>query len=144
MVRAATLEKEAAKLTKEAEEAKLETERLKAQVAWRHLSADQRKNIVDDLSGKTLAIHFDYSQNDPEAMQFSEDLLKAIRDAGIVAYTHPLVAPPAPPGIVIFGTENDPAFQGLKSALERANVQFKLAPRNGPTRLSIGSKLAPF
>jgi hypothetical protein len=144
LTRAALLEKEAATLTKEGEEAKLETERLKAQVAWRHLSVDQRKKIVDDLFGKTLAIHFDYSQNDPEAMQFSEDLLNAIRDAGIVAYTHPLVAPPAPPGVIIFGTENDPAFQGLKSALERANVQFKLAPRNGPTRLSIGSKLAPF
>jgi hypothetical protein len=144
LLRAAALEKEAARLTKEAEEAKLETEHLKALVAWRHLSPDQQKIIVDDLSGKTLAIHFDYSQNDPEAMQFSENLLKAIKAAGIVAYTHPLVAPPAPPGVIIFGTENDPAYQALKSALERANVQFKLAPRNGPTRLSIGSKLAPF
>ena len=144
LARAAALEKEAARLTKEAEEAKLETERLKAQVAWRHLSPDQGKTIIDDLSGKTFAIHFDYSQNDPEAMQFSEDLLKTIREAGIVTYTHPLVAPPAPPGVIIFGTENDPAYQALKSALERANVQFKLAPRNGPTRLSIGSKLAPF
>jgi hypothetical protein len=144
LVRAAALEKEAARLAKDAEEAKLETEHLKAQVAWRHLSPDQRKMIVDDLSGKTLAIHFDYSQNDPEAMQFSEDLLKAIRDAGIIAYTHPLVAPPPPPGVIIFGTENDPACQALKSALERANVQFKLAPRNGPARLSIGSKVAPF
>lgn len=144
LVRAAALEKKAARLTKEAEEAKLETERLKAQVAWRRLPSDQRKMIVDDLTGKTLAIHFDYSQNDPEAMQFAEDLLKAIRDAGIIAYTHPLVAPPAPPGVIIFGTEDDPACQALKSALERANVQFKLAPRNGPARLSIGSKLAPF
>jgi len=144
LARAAALEKEAARLTKEAEEAKLETERLKAQVAWRHLSPDQGKTIIDDLSGKTFAIHFDYSQNDPEAMQFSEDFLKTIREAGIVTYTHPLVAPPAPPGVIIFGTENDPAYQALKSALERANVQFKLAPRNGPARLSIGSKLAPF
>ncbi|HEX3860676.1 MAG TPA: hypothetical protein VHY35_03200 [Stellaceae bacterium] len=144
LARAASLEKEAARLTKEAEEAKLQTEHLKSQVAWRHLSSDQRQIIVDNLSGKTLAIHFDYSQNDPEAMQFSEDLLKAIRDAGIVAYTHPLVSPPAPPGVVIFGTEDDPAYQALKSALDRANVQFKLAPRNGPVRLSIGSKLAPF
>ena len=95
-MRAAALEKEAARLIKEAEEAKLETERLKAQTAWRRLSPDQQKTIVDDLSGKTLAIHFDYSQNDPEAMQFSEELLKVIRDAGIIAYTHPLVAPPAP------------------------------------------------
>src|SRR5882672_10166628 len=38
LVRAAALEKEAARLTKKAEEAKLETERLKAQVAWRRLS----------------------------------------------------------------------------------------------------------
>jgi hypothetical protein len=144
LARAAALEKKAARLTKEAEEAKLETERLKAQVAWRRLPSDQRKMIVDDLTGKTLAIHFDYSQNDPEAMQFSEDFLKTIREAGIVTYTHPLVAPPAPPGVIIFGTENDPAYQALKSALERANVQFKLAPRNGPARLSIGSKLAPF
>jgi len=144
LARAAALEKEAARLTKEAEEAKLETERLKAQVAWRHLSPDQSKTMIDDLSGKTFAIHFDYSQNDPEAMQFSEDFLKTIREAGIVTYTHPLVAPPAPPGVIIFGTENDPAYQALKSALERANVQFKLAPRNGPARLSIGSKLAPF
>jgi hypothetical protein len=144
LVRAAKLEKDAARLTREAEEATLETERLKAQVAWRHLSPDQQKIIVDDLSGKTLAIHFDYSQNDPEAMQFSEDLLKAIRGAGIIAYTHPLVAPPPPPGVIIFGTVDDPACQALKSALERANVQFKLAPRNGPARLSIGSKLAPF
>jgi hypothetical protein len=144
LARAAALEKEAAKLAKEAEEAKLETERLKAQVAWRHLSPDQSKLIIGDLYGKTFAIHFDYSPNDPEAMQFSEDLLKAIKEAGIVTYTHPLVAPPAPPGVIIIGTENDPAYQALKSALERANVQFKLAPRNGPTRLSIGSKLAPF
>jgi len=59
LVRAAALEKEAARLTKEAEEAKLETERLKAQTAWRRLSLDQQKMIVDELSGKTLAIHFD-------------------------------------------------------------------------------------
>lgn len=144
LVRAASLEKEAAALTKEGEEAKRETERLKAQVAWRRLSADQHKLIVDDLSGKTLSIHFDYSQNDPEAMQFSEELLQAIKDAGIIAYTHPLVAPPAPPGVIVFGIASDPAFQAMKSALERAGVLFKLAPRNGPTRLSIGSKLAPF
>jgi len=144
LVRAAALEKDAARLTREAEEARLETERLKEQVAWRRLSPDQQKAIVDDLSGKTLAIHFDYSQNDPEAMQFSEDFLKAIRDAGIIAYTHPLVAPPAPAGVIIFGTESDPVCQALTSALERANIPFKLAPRNGPARLSIGSKLAPF
>jgi hypothetical protein len=101
LARAAALEKEAAKLAKQAEEAKLETERVKAQVAWRRLSPNQSKTIVNDLSGKTFAIHFDYLQNDPEAMQFSEDLLKTIREAGIVTYTHPLVAPPAPPGVII-------------------------------------------
>ena len=78
------------------------------------------------------------------APRYPEELLKAMRDAGIIAYTHPLVAPPAPPGVIIFGTEDDPASQALKSALDRADVQFKLAPRNGPARLSIGSKLAPF
>jgi hypothetical protein len=144
LLRAAAAEKEAARLTKEAEQAKADTEHLRAQVAWRHLSPDQSKTIVDDLSGKTLAIHFDFFQNDPETLQFSEQLITALRNADIVVYTHPSLTPTVPPGITIVGTENDPACQALKAALDHAGVQYKLAPRNGPARLSIGGKLPPF
>jgi len=54
------------------------------------------------------------------------------------------VAPPAPPGVIIFGTEDDPACQALKSALDRANVLFKLAPRMDPLDFRSAANLHHF
>ena len=76
LVRAAALEKEAARLTKEAEEAKLETERLKAQTEWRRLSPDQRKMIVDDLSGKTLQYISTIRKTIPKRCNFRRTCLR--------------------------------------------------------------------
>jgi hypothetical protein len=131
---------------KDADNAHLETERLRAQVAWRRISPDQHARLIDALSMHRFSMYFEYSQSDPEATQFAEDIFKSLKDTpGITVYPpHPLVMPPAPPGVTVSGTDG-PDKIALQSALTKAGIEFTIgANMAGEPRISVGSKPTPF
>ncbi len=144
-LKAAQANERAAMLEKDAAEARLETERLKEQVAWRRVSKEQHAEIVNALAGRHFAIFLEFSQSDPEATQFADDLFRSLKNAGVTVYPpHPLVMPPAPLGVTISGA-NGADKEALKAALLTAKIVFATGTNTeGPPRLSIGSKKAPF
>lgn len=118
---------------------------LEAKVAWRRLSAQQSTALTAALAGRAFAMHFDFSQSDPEAAQFAEDLhTSLVRTNGITVHPHALVYPPAPLGVIVSGRQS-PARLELESALKSAAVEFSVAETEAPDpRLSVGSKRSPF
>ena len=127
-------------------DAKLETERLRAQVAWRRISPEQHSKLIKALSGNSFAMYFEFSQSDPEATQFAEDIYKCIVSIpGITVYPpHPLVLPPAPRGLTVSGTDGVDKT-ALESALTSAELEFTVSGASeGAVRLSVGSKPSPF
>lgn len=140
------VEERVADAKKNAENAHLETERLRSQVAWRRISQEQHDILVHALSGHSFSMYFEYSQADPEATQFAEDIFRTLKDApSINVYPpHPLVIPPAPTGVTVSGSP-DPDRAVLESALTSANIQFRVGDNvTGEPRLSVGSKPTPF
>jgi hypothetical protein len=109
-------------------DAKLETERLRAKVAWRRISPEQRTRLAEVLSVHGFAMYFEYSQSDPEAAQFAEDIYKSITIiSGMTVYPpHPLVLPPAPPGLTVSGTDGSEKT-ALESALTSADIPFTVS-----------------
>ena len=81
---AATANERAAGLEKEAALAKLETEKLKSQVAWRRVTKEQQLKISRALNGHLFSMYFEYSQSDPEATQFAEDIFLSLKSASSV------------------------------------------------------------
>lgn len=135
----------AAEANKKAEEERLERLKLEAKVSWRRLSPEQHDKLVQALSAHSFAMYFEYSQSDPEAVQFAEDIFKSLKDAaGITVYPHPLVLPPAPPGVTVSGSLGEDK-KALEFALTRAGIKFKSDGNStGVPRISIGSKPSPF
>jgi septum formation topological specificity factor MinE len=82
-VNAAQANERAASLEKDAAEARLETQRLKAQIAWRRLSKQQSDILVATLKNKPMKVCLEWVDNDPESVQFSDDIYKALETAGI-------------------------------------------------------------
>jgi hypothetical protein len=133
----------AATLEKSASEARLETERIKQLVAWRRVSKEQSVAMGPVLVAHPFDMHLDFTQSDPEAAQFAEDMLQSLKAGGVSVYPHPLVMPPARPGIFVVGAPG-PKRHALETALKSAGIAFSLN-ENGDAipRLSIGSKAAP-
>jgi hypothetical protein len=74
---------EAAKANAEAAKAKLEQERLKAQMAWRRVSPEQAKCLIQHLLGEKLEAWVTFVGDDPEATVFREDINEALNAAGV-------------------------------------------------------------
>lgn len=136
----------AAEANKKAEEERVERLKLEAKVSWRRLSPEQHGNLVKALSNCLFSMYFEYSQSDPEAVQFAEDIVKSLKDAsGINVYPpHPLTMPPAPSGVTVSGS---PSINraALESALVSAGIKFRVGENaTGEPRISVGSRPSPF
>ena len=136
----------AANSEKDAANARLETERLRAQVAWRRVSLEQHAKLVEALSTHCFSMYFEFSQADPEATQFAEDIFKSLKAIpGINVYPpHPLTVPPAPSGVTVSGAESSDRT-ALESALLKAGIKYRTSNDiAGEPRLSVGSRPTPF
>ena len=81
---AAKASERAANLEKDAALAKLESEKLKAEMAWRHLTVDQANKLISDFGSlKGLKIQVQGVDSDPEAAQFHSDIYSVLTHAGI-------------------------------------------------------------
>jgi hypothetical protein len=120
-VRAAGLEKEAAN-------ARLETEKLKAVVAWRTISATQNGEMERVLSAKPGSVNLRWMDGDPEALFF------AIQISQVLQRAHWSVAPTSfkPANGIMFGFVLPPVAgddaQTLREALTTAKLPFSAVP----------------
>ena len=74
----------AALLEKDAAAARLETERLKLLAAWRRVSIEQHRRLVESLKGKVKGkVWVEFVDSDPEAAQFHADIWQTLNDAGV-------------------------------------------------------------
>jgi hypothetical protein len=121
LVRAAELEKEAAN-------ARLETEKLKAVVAWRTISAAQNADMERVLSAKPGSVNLRWMDGDPEALFF------AIQISQVLQRAKWNVAPGSlkPANGIMFGFVLPPVAgddaQTLRDALTAAKLPFSSIP----------------
>lgn len=128
LLRAATLEKEAAN-------ARLETEKLKAVVAWRTLSETQATNLGNVLSAKPGAVNLRWTDGDPEALFFAIQISQILQRAGWK------VAPGSfkPANRILFGIVLPPDagadMQTLREAFTAAKIGVSIIPfpQDGPS-----------
>src|ERR1700730_15038654 len=77
----------------EAAEARAEQERLKTQLAWRRITAEQHNAIVRSLRAHPATILVGHASSDPEATVYAEDIAKTFRDAGWVVNRSVFIGP---------------------------------------------------
>jgi hypothetical protein len=148
LVRAATLEKDAAN-------ARLETERLKAQLAWRTIPVDAAQKMDEALAKHPGSVNLRYTDGDPEALFF------AIQISQILGKAHWAIAPGAvkPANTIVFGISLPDAdgvdAQTLREAFSAATISFSTTPLPpsgisfsistipGAPTLMVGSKAPP-
>lgn len=86
-VRDHDFEAQVALLNLEAAQARLEQERLKAAVSWRRITREQHDALVSKLNGLQIDLWIGTVGNDPEAVQFWEDIVLTMRHANLKKVT---------------------------------------------------------
>ena len=82
--RAANVERHAAQLAKNAEDERLERVKLQEKMAWRKLTPEQAKRIVDKLKPFSGTPYDLYANPDPESLNFLETVDTVLHSAGWV------------------------------------------------------------
>lgn len=119
-------------LDAEAAKARLETEKLKAVVTWRTLSAEQNSELDKVLSQKPGAVNLRWQDGDPEA------LFLAIQISQVLQRAHWNVAPGSikPANSIIFGIivppESGEQADMLREALNGAKISYSSIPAPQP------------
>lgn len=123
-------------------EANLEIEKLKSQMAWRRLTVEQHKIIIDNLKGHNMEVWTSFVGSDPEAILFRDDIDRALKEAGIKTKYFGGYTVAVGVHIVNTGTSD---YALLAKSFTAAKIPFISVPeeRNGPKGLMVlvGSKL---
>lgn len=125
-----------------AEKARLESERLKAQLAWREVSAEQRERLADGLRGPQLHIRLQIVSQNPEAEAFAAQIRRVLDDVRASVTTDGLLGFPTYFGIIIAGPANDAASR-VAEAFKTAGIDAQRMEEAGDLRLIVGHKPPP-
>lgn len=126
--RAASADKAAAEANERAAKAELETARIKASIAPRFLSGEQREKLIAAIRGKlSVDVRVENLSTDVEAYPYAQQFLEALKAAGVSAEWQTF---PYPffwfnePGIYVWEGGPDVEDQGeaLKDALASAGI----------------------
>jgi hypothetical protein len=144
--RAATATERAARLEKEAREAQLDLEKLKQQVAPRHLRRAQAEQLIRILRGHPFTLPVVVLPNDHEAAAYAREIVNALSEAGMTIQRAPLYSDRRT-GLILSG-QRSPEYNLLLTAFELANVpviqgplETEFPPENWSISLTIGSRL---
>ncbi len=130
----------AAKANERAAEARAETQRLKAQLAWRELSADQRQKLIDGLRGHDISLALMWFTGDPEATEFARQIKGALVAAGVNVNEVPMLAgSPLPSGLVLSGSEG-PVAHVIVDAFANAGLPLTVGRLLPDFQLFVGTK----
>lgn len=140
---ASSTRERAADLELKAAEAQQEVERLKAQAAWRRLSADQRAKLIASLRPLGWAIRVRFIVSDPEASLFASELIQAMSDAGVQVEVGRQIITPVPLGVIV-GTTTDMKSDLLIAILRNAGIQAERGEPSPGLDVLVGSKPSLF
>ena len=143
---AAHAQEKAAEFLSRAQEARLEQEktslelaRVRKLTAGRRLTEAQHDKIAKALQGHPIALVLLSASNDPEAAQFANDLVKALRDGGasVTASTSVMSIPMRGLGMSMTNSEVGAV---LYATLKGAGLQIKDLPERNPILIVVGSR----
>ena len=145
----------AAELEKEAALARLETEKIKAVVAWRSISAANATKLEQFLAAKPGSVNLRYMDGDPEALflaiQLSQILAKAgwqvapgaVKPSNAIVFGIALPDTTAPDGDTLRKAFAAAAIAFSTDPVPPAGVSFSIATIQGAPMLMVGSKAPP-
>ena len=140
----ANAKKQAAALEKETAQARLEQDRLRAQLAWRHLTADQSRIIARNIRNVGFEFKLFAVGSDPESMVFGGEIKKALEAGGrnIDLFGAQFLGPVPILGIVVSGTLEQ--INQLAKVFTEAglNVVGEVGGSDNP-HIKVGSKPPP-
>jgi len=140
---AAQANAKAAEFAAQAAAANLETERLRKQLAWRELSADQVANLTKTLSAQPLTLKVEVVALDPEAIALGTQLLRVFRAAGLMtsSATRRLDPPDLNTDLQIIGRQTEVGI--MASALRAAGLSVTTEHADAELNVLISSKPRP-
>jgi len=143
--RAAVATERATRLEKEARTAELEVERLKQQIAPRHLRRAQAEQLIRILQAHPFTLPVVVLPNDREAARYAREIINALAVAGMTVQRTPLYSDQRT-GLVLAG-KRTPEYNLLLSAFELAYVPVVQGPlepefpsQHWEISLTIGSR----
>jgi hypothetical protein len=126
----------AAAWEKDAAGARLDTERLRQQLAWRALSAEQMTALIHSLSDSHLSLSL-LAASDPETIELGHQLLRGFKDAGVkVTSAKRLLDPPIDTSDAIVSGE-EPETGIVTKALEAAGLTVCHRPSTMALKVTI-------
>jgi hypothetical protein len=129
----------AEKVRLDQEKENLELARVRKMSADRRLTEEQHDKIAKALRGHPVMLVLLRPNNDPEAAQFANDLIKALRDGGaIVKASTSLMAIPMH-GLGMSLTTSDTGSI-LYASLKGAGLQIEDLPEREPILIVVGSR----
>lgn len=142
----------AARLAKEAAEVNLKAEQLKAAVAWRVLTPDQRHDIAKALSQEPGSINLRYTDGDPEALYYASQIAEAFANAGwhvapgstklanAVSFGIHIPTSSSPQSVVVQRAFDAAKMPFDSSDLPPIGAEFSVARIDGATTVMVGSR----
>jgi hypothetical protein len=144
--RAAAAVERATRLEQEAREAQLDLERLKQQVAPRHLRRTQAEQLIRILQGHPFTLPVVVLPNDHEAAGYAREIVNALSSAGMSIQRAPLYSERRT-GLILSG-KRTPEYNLLLTAFELANIpviqgplEAEFPPEHWEISLTIGSRI---
>jgi hypothetical protein len=129
-----------------AADARLETERLRQKIAWRRLSSEQRAILISSLRGHPdIEIWVGSVKNDPECNLYWQEIVAALKAAGLKVVAHTAYAMGT--GLTINQPSN-PNSNVFKEAFRKAGIPLDDSSGDSERRkfleIVVGSKPEPF
>ncbi|HYK81086.1 MAG TPA: hypothetical protein VEU95_15735 [Micropepsaceae bacterium] len=135
----------AAQATERAAKAELETERIKKQVEPRRISSEQYAKIAATLKGHPMDVGMSFSQGDPEARQYADDILKIFNAVGLQPSLTAVLSTEVMIGLKIHPRrDDDPDAALIIEAFKRGGLTIELSLKMPFLMFEVGSKPAPF
>lgn len=121
----ATANSRAALANARAEQARLQVAQIVDAQAWRVLLPEQKTNLVAALKGQDLKIWTSFVGDDPEAVQYRNQIDEALKEAGIE--THFFSGWQQAAGISLLGNDT-PERRAFAEAFARAGIRVEIKP----------------
>lgn len=143
--RISAAQNEAAAANERAARLTLEAERIRKEIAWRTLTTDQARILIENLHGHEFEIWVTTTKSDPEAMNYYEQILECFTRAGLKPNT--FIGYERAYGVAV-STTAAPGLDIVHNAFEKAGIP--LSPKQGDAigkgalEITVGSKLPTF
>jgi len=121
----ATANSRAAVANARAEQARLQVAQIVEAQSWRIISPEQKAKLIEALKGKNLKIWTSFVGDDPEAVQYRNQIDEALKEAGVE--THYFSGWQQAAGVSLLGNDT-PERRAFADAFAIAGIHVELKP----------------